>query len=195
MKKKRDNYQSKMISNLREASSSFCEDDKKRYMDLVDKLDNTIYEAKKKLANLFLFLLFIIVALLVFTFLLMNKNDALESRLNYLEQRESLLVQFMSADSTGNISYYSKEDTPITYHQLYHENDSLRELSESRGIYIDLVTKNYPISLNRYGNRYYISSPKIDSALVLLDVCRDMVSYDSIKKVWIITRTTKTNEL
>jgi len=188
MKRKRDNYQNDMISALREALSSFCDDDKEKFSALVDKLDNSISEAKKKLSNLFLILLVIIVGLLFFIFLLLDRNKTVESRLNYLEQRESLLVQFMAPDSTDNISYYSENDIPITYHHLFHENDSLRKMSDTLKIYMDLVKKNYPISFHHDSNFFYVSSPKIDSALMLLNMYHDKIQYNPYEKTWSVTR-------
>ncbi len=194
MKRKRNNYRDDMISDLREASSSFCNDDKEKFSALVDKLDNSISEAKKKLSNLFLILLVIIVGLLFFTLLLLDRNETVESRLNYLEQRESLLVQFMAPDSTDNISYYSENDRPITYHHLFHENDSLRKISDSLKIYMDLVTKNYPISFHHDSNIFFVSSPEIDSALMLLNLYRDKIQYNPYEKTWIVTRESSKKE-
>ncbi|GAB6983394.1 hypothetical protein [Prevotella dentasini] len=169
-----------------------------RVLETMDKLEQKIEiheKTKRGLANLWLLLLIIFAVLITGNILLLDRNDALESKLELLEYRDSLFKKFMEPDSNSFITYRTINGKPVTYHQLEKEKDSLEEkssnienLKEHYRIQLGLVTRNYPISFQKKGNVYMISAPQIDSALQLLPVYRDMIKYDAKDQVWTISR-------
>ena len=169
-----------------------------RVQETMDKLEQKIEiheKTKRGLANLWLLLLIIFAVLITGNILLLDRNDALESKLELLEYRDSLFKKFMESDSNSFITYRTINGKPVTYHQLEKEKDSLEEkssnienLKEHYRIQLGLVTRNYPISFQKKGNVYMISAPQIDSALQLLPVYRDMIKYDAKDQVWTISR-------
>ena len=169
-----------------------------RVQETMDKLEQKIEiheKTKRGLANLWLLLLIIFAVLITGNILLLDRNDALESKLELLEYRDSLFKEFMEPDSNSFITYRTINGKPVTYHQLEKEKDSLEEkssnienLKEHYRIQLGLVTRNYPISFQKKGNVYMISAPQIDSALQLLPVYRDMIKYDAKDQVWTISR-------
>ena len=62
--------------------------------------------------------------------------------------------------------------------------DSLSKLNARYRVQLELVLKNYPIELKQNGNKYTISSPKIDSALILLPYYRDLLKYVKDEHKW-----------
>lgn len=169
-----------------------------RVQETMDKLEQKIEiheKTKRGLANLWLLLLIIFAVFITGNFLLLDRNDALESKLELLEYRDSLFKKFMEVDSNSFITYRTINGRPVTYHQLEKEKDSLEEkssniekLKEHYRIQLELVTRNYPISFQEKGNVYTIYAPQIDSALQLLPVYRDMIKYDAKNQVWTISR-------
>jgi hypothetical protein len=169
-----------------------------RVQETMDKLEQKIEiheKTKRGLANLWLLLLIILAVLITGNILLLDRNDALESKLELLEYRDSLFKKFMEPDSNSFITYRMINGKPVTYHQLEKEKDSLEEkssniekLKEHYRIQLGLVTRNYPISFQKKGNVYMIYAPQIDSALQLLPIYRDMIKYDAKAQVWTISR-------
>lgn len=53
---------------------------------------------------------------------------------------------------------------------------------------IKLIKKQYDISVINDGKSYYLKANKVDSALLLLDVYRDKIHFDSKKNEWIVVR-------
>ena len=51
---------------------------------------------------------------------------------------------------------------------------------------LDLVINRYPIFFRQDSNSVFISSPQIDSALMLLPYYRDNLEYDAENKTWSI---------
>ena len=95
----------------------------------------------------------------------------------------------------------SKDGTLTVYGPNYKEQlreisareDSLKRLCtqcqyENR-VYkakLDLITNRYPIMVKQDSNSVSVSSPRIDSALMLLPYYRDKLTYDAESKAWSI---------
>jgi len=183
---------------IEEILSSDSENKKKELFNLANELaekekeDLQMHYGRR---NFFIFIFFILVFSLVGNFLLLDRNDALNNKIESLEYRDSLFNQFMEPDSASIITYRVKNGKPVTYHQLEAEKDSLQaqyhdmeSLKEHYRIEVGLATRNYPISFTKDGDVYSIHATKIDSALLLLPVYRDMIRYDKITKTWIVSR-------
>lgn len=56
---------------------------------------------------------------------------------------------------------------------------------------LELILKNYPITLRQDSTRIFLEAPKLDSAMMLLPYYRDKLTYDSITRTWSIVYTRK----
>ncbi len=153
-------------------------------------------KAQKGLNTVLLFLLFIFSSLCIGLFLVLDRNDTLEQKITNMEHRDSLFNQIMQPDSNSTIVYRVRNGIPVTYNQLASESDSLLQLThdiesvkETYRIKLGLVTRNYPVSFTDRDGIISIHAAKIDSALLLLPLYRDKISYDSKRKTWSVTRT------
>lgn len=110
-----------------------------------------------------------------------------------IEQYEKL-IRFEN-DSTHTFVYRTKDGRPITYQELMDENRNLlqenanlkQELSD-KDIYLDVIKKNYGITIKHKDHRIWAEGAKVDSALMLLSVYRDQLRYDPQKKAWFVDR-------
>lgn len=167
--------------------------------ELVSKFEQKIVIQKKakKGFNTMLILLFLVFASLgICLFLVLDRNDTLEQKITNMEYRDSLFNQIMQPDSNSTVVYRVRNGIPVTYNQLANETDSLLQLThdiestkETYRIKLGLVTRNYPVSFTDSDGIITIHSSEIDSALLLLPVYRDKISYDSKRKTWNVTRT------
>lgn len=101
-----------------------------------------------------------------------------------LEYSDSLFNTFMEPDSNYTFSYRIRNGKPVSYKQLSAQLDSLSKLNAHYRVQLELILKNYPIELKQNGNKYTISSPKIDSALILLPYYRDLLKYVKDEHKW-----------
>lgn len=197
MKQDKDTTLDAIVSELKETIYSLNIEDV-RMNDVLSKFDNKVAinkKASKGLGFIFAFLMISLVSALIGVCLLLDRTDALESKISTLEYRDSLFTKFMEPDSASIITYRVKNGEPVTYHQLEKEKDSLEQkyydlesLKEHYRIQLSLVTRNYPITFKNNGNEYSIQALKIDSALQLLEVYRDMIEYNPQRREWIVTR-------
>lgn len=187
-----------IVSELRENlnATDLAKNDK--VQKTLDKLERRIEiheKAKDRLSNLWLIILIIFAVSITGNILLFDRNDALESKMELQEYKDSLFEKLMEPDSNSFVTYRTINGKPVTYHQLEKEKDSLEKtnsnienLKEHYRIQLGLVTRNYPISFQKRGNVYMIYAPQIDSALQLLPVYRDMIEYDAKSQVWSVSR-------
>lgn len=169
--------------------------------DLITELDNEIsnIQMSKRLLGRTTIIAIVIIAFGLWGLtLLYDRNEALNSKIESLEYRDSLFKTFMEPDSTSYITYRIKNGKPVTYRQLSHESDSLQnkyndivQLKEHYRIQLGLITRNYPILLKKEGDVYSVYAPKLDSALYLLPVYRDKIRFDKRTNSWIVTRENK----
>lgn len=145
--------------------------------------------------NLFLLLLIVLMFSVIGNYLLIDRNEALTSKIESLEYGDSLFKQFMEPDSASVFTYRVKGGKPVTYRQLMAEHDSLEakyqnidSLKEHYRIELGLVIRNYPIHFTKENDVYTIHAPQIDSALLLLPVYRDMIKFDKKTNTWSVGR-------
>jgi len=139
-----------------------------------------------------------------------SENDTL-SRIN----NDSTLIKIMAKDSTEirktlaemSYSYFTRNDSIISYHQLYYENDELIDSIFKLNVRIselkhDKLKLKHEVKLNEdllkgikdnYGaywkydkksRTYTLTGKKIDSALLLLEHYRNRIFYDDESKKW-----------
>lgn len=115
-----------------------------------------------------------------------------------LKRSDSLFVEFMSPtiDSTDtkviySYSYINLNGKVVTYPMLKQQNDSLQkivfDLQHKRHIdslKLHLAKRRYNIVFEENKNSISIRAPHIDSAMLLLPIYRDRISYDEHKQLW-----------
>ena len=195
-KKEIESFES-LVSQLKDNIAANTNEEQMK--ELVSKFEQKIAIQKKanKGFNTMLFLLlFIFASLCVGLFLVMDRNDSLEQKISNMEYRDSLFNQIMQPDSNSTVVYRVRNGIPVTYNQLASESDSLLQLThdiesvkETYRIKLGLVTRNYPVSFTDCDGIISIHAAKIDSALLLLPLYPDKISYDSKRKTWSVTRT------
>jgi len=85
----------------------------------------------------------------------------------------------MVSDAKGN---------KVSVDSLVKENANLiRSISEYK-TRLDLIEQNYDIRVEHGNGIYKVKADRADSALLLLDIFRDAISYDKRTGKWIVTR-------
>lgn len=109
-------------------------------------------------------------------------------------QQYEKLIRFEN-DTTHTYVYRTKDGEPITYQELMDENydllkenASLKNELSNKDVYLDVIRKNYGITVKHKDHRIWAEGPKVDSALLLLSVYRDKLRYDPQKKTWMVER-------
>lgn len=132
MSQKNKEYNTEKFSNRLKRIISYDSDDKEERMySIVRELEEKENEGIKKQSgrkNVVFFLFALIVFSLAGNLLLLDRNEALSNKIETLEYRDSLFVQFMEPDLASIITYRVKNGNPVTYHQLEAEKDSLQSL-------------------------------------------------------------------
>lgn len=195
-KKEIETFES-LVSQLRDSIAANTSEENMR--ELVSKFEQKIViqkKAKKGFNTMLILLLLVFASLGICLFLVLDRNDTLEQKITNMEYRDSLFNQIMQPDSNSTVVYRVRNGIPVTYNQLANETDSLLQLThdiestkETYRIKLGLVTRNYPVSFTDSDGIITIHSSEIDSALLLLPVYRDKISYDSKRKTWNVTRT------
>lgn len=159
----------------------------------IEKQAKMISKERKGLYNLLLILIAFLIFIAAYAFNQQDENHIQAERINSLERIDSIYRTFMQPHD-GSISYrVDREGNPVSYKKLMTESDSLqnRIWEIEHKLYdcefeLKFIKDNYPIKVIRNGNTYTIDAAKIDSALMILDVYRDKISYDKEKNYWII---------
>lgn len=172
---------------------------KEQQKELIIKFEQKLEMQKKAnrgFNTVLVLLLFVFLSLSTGLYLLSDRNDTLEQKITNMEYRDSLFTQIMQPDSNSTVVYQTRNGIPVTYNQLANESDSLLQLTHdidrTKEIYrikLGLVTRNYPVSFTDHNGLISIHSAELDSALLLLPVYRDKISYDSKQKTWCVSRT------
>ena len=144
---------------------------------------------------LFMFILFV-GAVLMWAMTYMQKKDLEidnQQKRGVIQQYEKF-IRFEN-DSTHTYEYRMKDGKPITYQELMDENyDLLKENANlkndlsNKDIYLDVIRKNYGITVKHKDHHIWAEGAKVDSALILLDVYRDRLKYDPQRKAWVVER-------
>ena len=179
-----------VIEELKNTLSKGCTDTK-IYDQHINELREISLKAKRekktgRVLDILIALIFSVI--LIWTYMFLDRNDVLETKVNYIENelkyyqdRDSIFVEIMGLESSKSIVYKVKNNKPITYQELSN-------ISDSCSIHLRAILNRYPIKVKRKGNSYWAESAQIDSALMLLPLYRDMITYDPKKKIWSIER-------
>lgn len=139
---------------------------------------------------------------LFFNLLQLDRNTALDSRIEYLESVDSIYKKIVPLDTTGAISFIEINDKILTYPELIQQwkegEQKNQKLQTEKLEYemkfndykwkLDWILKTYDIKIIEKNNYFQLISPEIDSALLLLPLYRDKIQYIENEKVWQVTR-------
>lgn len=145
---------------------------------------NTVME--KKNSNSLGWLLFIVTAVFSVTYFLIS-NYHIDGLKKDIEQKDEIIQDYtrlvsepkMVSDRNGN---------KISVDSLVKENANLiNDISEYK-TRLDLIERNYDIHVENKNGLYKVKADKVDSALLLLNMFRDAISYDPRTRNWVVTR-------
>lgn len=145
---------------------------------------NTVME--KKNSNSLGWLLFIVTAVFSVTYFLIS-NYHIDGLRKDIEQKDEIIQDYtrfvsepkMVSDRNGN---------KISVDSLVKENANLiNDISEYK-TRLDLIERNYDIHVENKNGLYKVKADKVDSALLLLNMFRDAISYDPRTRNWVVTR-------
>ena len=141
---------------------------------------------EKKNSNSLGWLLFIVTAVFSVTYFLIS-NYHIDGLRKDIEQKDEIIQDYtrlvsepkMVSDRNGN---------KISVDSLVKENANLiNDISEYK-TRLDLIERNYDIHVENRNGLYKVKADKVDSALLLLNMFRDAISYDPRTRNWVVTR-------
>ncbi len=132
---------------------------------------------------------------ITFAFITASYNDDLREDVT---QKKEIITKFENAVRHDTISmYYDQDGKELTVPSLLDDNlklmnkiSLLEYKNELYEIHLQYIDSRYGIKIIHDMDKSYVEGKKVDSALLLLPVYRDRLSYDSIKKQWTVKRTT-----
>lgn len=194
MKTKNIDDISKNLNDLVKSKDLKIEEYKQKLLESVYDLNVLKEKTKKneKIASLHLLILFtILIFLLTFTVITYTSQDDLQK--NLTEQSKIIgkyenIVKKSPLHSSEAV-YRDEKGNKITVQSLLDDNMRLmQKLSDAEGN-LDLIKQRYGIDIIDNGKTFEIRAAKVDSGLFLLDVYRDKIKYNPVKKQWVINRT------
>lgn len=141
---------------------------------------------EEKNSNSLGWLLFIVTAVFSVTYFLIS-NYHIDGLRKDIEQKDEIIQDYtrlvsepkMVSDRNGN---------KISVDSLVKENANLiNDISEYK-TRLDLIERNYDIHVENKNGLYKVKADKVDSALLLLNMFRDAISYDPRTRNWVVTR-------
>lgn len=143
---------------------------------------------KEKSDERFFSVFLILVSLFVIAFAVITylNNDDLRDDVT---QKKGIISKFENAIKHDTIHvYYDQDGKEITIQSLLDDNMRLMNRVSALESYLRSIKDAYGIDIVKHKDGYHIEADKVDSAMILLPVFRDRLSYDSVKKQWIVTR-------
>ena len=196
-----------VIKDLKSFASDNEQLDSEGKAKLLAYINEVVDVGKKDMKDVAYFLLFLLIMLIgaIAMWIISDiRSNDLESDIKVKKemiQDYEKIIRFEN-DSTHTFVYQTKNGTPITYQELMNENldllnhnsrlkiDLIKKDEELRtkNIYLDLARKNYGIRFIEKKNCYRIEAPKVDSAMMLLELYRDKIKYNAKDKTWSVSR-------
>lgn len=199
--------ETRKLSDIIEDLRSSVSDESLDVSMLREKIRNRVSEldavlAKEKsdglLFNIVLGMLMLFtVAFAIITY--MNNDDLRED----VTQKKDIITKFEQAVRHDTIhTYVDKDGKEITIPSLLDDNlklmNKINDLEYKIEVYkmkLQDIDIRYGIKVVDDKNLFHLEAKKVDSALILLPVFRDKMTYDSIKSQWTISvNTNKSKE-
>lgn len=156
---------------------------------------------KEKAENKFYGFLFVLLLLFIIVFAFITYMDNEDLRDNITEKKEIITKYETITRNDTTIKYSDKEGRELTVSNLLNENLELLKTINNYEYnihkyetYLDLIKRQYGITVIDENNSITTKGERVDSALLLLNVYRDKIKYDPIKKNWYITKTYSVNK-
>lgn len=184
-----------IIADMRAAAK----DDGKNFATLAEKTNERATEleailAKEKADERFALIMAILALLFVgaFAFITYMSNDDLREDVT---QKKEIITKYEESVKHDTVhTYIDKDGKEITVPGLLDDNLKLMNKISDLEYKIDLykmklqdIEIQYGIKVVDDRNLFHIEAKKVDSALILLPVFRDKMTYDSIKSRWTIS--------
>lgn len=196
-----------VIKDLKSFASENEQLDSEEKEKLLAYINEVVDVGKKDMKDVAYFLLFLLIMLIgaIAMWIISDiRNDDLENDIKVKKemiQDYEKIIRFEN-DSAHTFVYQTKNGTPITYQELMDENLELLnknsklkmdltkkdEEIRTKNVYLDLARKNYGIRFIEKRNYYSIEAPKVDSAMMLLELYRDKIKYNAKDKSWSVSR-------
>jgi len=192
-----------IIADMRAAAN----DDGKDFATLAENTNERAAEleailAKEKADEKFAFIMVILALLFIGAFAIITyiSNDDLRDDVT---QKKDIITKFEQAVRHDTIhTYVDKDGKEITIPSLLDDNlklmNKINDLEYKIEVYkmkLQDIDIRYGIKVVDDKNLFHLEAKKVDSALILLPVFRDKMTYDSIKSQWTISvNTNKSKE-
>ena len=186
---------SDIIADMRAAAA----DDGRDFATLAEKtneraaeLDAILAKEKADLKFSFISVLLSMLFVIGFAYITNMYNDDLREDVS---QKKEIITKYEQAVRHDTIhTYYDESGKEITVPSLLDDNlklmNKIHDLEFKLDQYemkLQSIEAQYGIKVVNDKNLYHLEGRKVDSALLLLPVFRDKVTYDSIKKQWTIS--------
>lgn len=133
-----------------------------------------------------LFLLFISIYSIISYSLQDELKQNVAEKSKIIDRYENVIKN--SSLSNNRIVYTDEKGNKYTTTQLMDDNIVLMNRIGNYKAKLDLIKRIYGIEVKEQQKYYYLKASKVDSALLLLDVYKDKLKYDPIKRQWNIGR-------
>ena len=186
---------SDIIADMRAAAA----DDGRDFATLAEKtneraaeLDAILAKEKADLKFSFISVLLSMLFVIGFAYITNMYNDDLREDVS---QKKEIITKYEQAVRHDTIhTYYDESGKEITVPSLLDDNlklmNKIHDLEFKLDQYemkLQSIEAQYGIKVVNDKNLYHLEGRKVDSALLLLPVFRDKMTYDSIKKQWTIS--------
>lgn len=157
---------------------------------LSDELDDILKKARKKSHIIsvisFVTCLFVVCFSAIVNFSNLAMKDELDEK-NVIIQKYEQIVHSLGANTDSEKLHGKSQERSSSVENVNEKYRMLEKISDLEGK-IKLIKKQYDISVVDDGKSYYLKANKVDSALLLLDVYRDKIHYNSKKNEWVVIR-------
>ena len=167
---------------------------RKKVSEHTDELENMLKKEKTEIKFYGFILLLVLFFIAVFSFITYMDNEDLRDTVSEKKEIINKYETITRKDTT--ITYSNKRERGLTVESLLNENlELLKKINDYEyriykyETYLDLIKRQYGISILDENHSIRAKGEKVDSAMLLLYVYRDKLRYDSIKKHWYITNT------
>lgn len=168
--------------------------DYETYKEQPDKLNEELEKRLKKVRKKnqiisvisFVACLFVVCFSAIANFSYLAMKDELNEK-NVIIQKYEQIVHSLGTNIDSEKLYGNSQNRSSSAEIINEKYQMLEKISDLEGK-IKLIKKQYDISVIDDGKSYYLKANKVDSALLLLDVYRDKIHFDSKKKEWIVVR-------
>lgn len=186
-----------VVNNIKDALSQGDLNEmelRKKVSEHTDELENMLKKENAEIKFYGFILLLVLLFIAVFSYITYMDNKNLRDTVSEKKEIINKYETITRKDTT--ITDSNKRERGLTIEKLLNENLELfKKINDYEyriyeyETYLDLIKRQYGISILDENHSIRAKGEKVDSAMLLLSVYRDNLRYDSIKKHWYITNT------